>query len=425
MTLIGLMTADIAQSCPSFVSAATLPEWTLGSTPDHVRLFSLNDSKKWVPLPLQIDPMTDTGVFDATRSSRSKNVTIKANDRFVFYTDAFGKYLDAAVEFPCGASQLAEVRSKKNTFAYLANCLEPQKDTSIVEKPVVGLEAKERRIFSNSFEYIYHPRNQLLYEALNAKTVDGKIIRSAYDSDVSIRLDIKKFFTLHFDNTDIESYINSSKIGELGVIQDVAFYLRLFAFKIDLKMNTVASFFESGANIPMVVDVPADASKHLNPGSGSLYSLKLDQAEFIMDHPQNSMPQFAPDLLRTGSPDLIPAALRRCQGNQCAYKMMGRVDGRPFALTMTTSRSVVEMGFFPTFIKDAKEFKTVLGWSGARNTAANERAIFFATHGLAKGTYKIDSWILLGDASVTEASCPVPVDVSPVGPKGSGSGTAH
>jgi hypothetical protein len=413
MFAISLMTADIAQSCPAYLKASLLPNWVTNTSPEELGIFTVNPARTWEELPLQLDPMTSDGLFDATRKSTKEKSKIQSNDRLVFYTEKFGLPVATNMAFPCKASQLAEIRTPSNTFAYVAKCSSSSKPSQSLAKPVVSLETKNRLISSENFHYIYHPRNQLLYESLLTKSPSGELARSAYESDVGIRLDLKKFFNLHFNNDDIESYVTSSKIGPLGVVQGVAFYLRLFAFKIDLKMNTVASFFESGANIPMVIDVPADAHAHLNPGSGSLYSLKLDKAEFDMDHPLSSMPRFEGKLLKSGSSGVKKAGLRRCKGNQCNYKMMGKVNDQPFALSMTVDREVVEMGFFPSFIYDVKEFKTDMEWKGTNLSTANERAIFFPTHGLSKGKYKIDSWILLGDASTSTSSCPAPVEVGP------------
>ena len=410
---VGLITADIAHSCPAFLKASNLPSWVTEATPKSLELFVIDGSKNWERVPLQIDPMNEQNLFDATRQSSQRLEKIRANDRLVFYTENFGSIASEKTPLPCNTTSIAELRAPNNTFAYIANCSERPVNVARNAAPPVNLETDSRLISSNKFQYIYHPKNQLLYESLLAKSADGKSHRSAYDSDIGIRLDIKNFFTLHFTNGDLESYINSSKVGELGVVQGVAFFLRLFAFKIDLKMNTVASFFESGANIPMIVDVPADASKHLNPGSGSLYSFKLDQAEFQMDHPQSTMPNFEAKLLKSGAPEVKQAGLRRCKGDQCHYKMMGKVDERPFALSMTVRRDAVEMGFFPTFVYDVGEFKSDMGWKGADKSASNERAIFFPTHGLAKGQYQIDSWILLGDSSTSSVACPVPVGVGP------------
>jgi hypothetical protein len=413
MIALSLLTADIAHSCPAFLKASNLPAWTLESTPKNLGLFVFGTSKKWERLPLQVDPMTEQDIFDNSRHATAVSSKIQPNDRLVFYTEKFGAILSDKTPLPCTAAGIAELRAPNNTFAYIANCINSQSATSRNDPTIVSLDTQTRTIASNKFQYIYHPKNQLLYESLIAHTTTGKSVRSAYDSDIGIRLDIKNFFTLHFTNGDLESYINSSKIGELGVVQGVAFYLRLFAFKIDLKMNTVASFFESGANIPMTVDVPADAHKHLNPGSGSLYSLKLDQAEFQMDHPLSTMPNFEGKLLKSGAPEVKEAGLRRCKGNLCNYKMMGKVDERPFALSMTVPRETVEMGFFPTFVYDVGEFKNDIGWKGGEKSTNNERAIFFPTHGLSKGKYQIDSWILLGDASTSSVACPVPVAVTP------------
>lgn len=422
---LGLLSADIAQSCPAFVKGSSMPDWVYKTPVKNLRLFAVTATQSWEQIPLQIDPMTDKNLFDTERPSISGNDTVRPTDRFVFATDKFGQSYKQSIKFPCGASKLSEIQSPNQTFGYLADCDGSSLDVTASNSSPISLNTADRKIASPRFDYIYHPKNQLLYEALYAKTVDGKIVRSAYDADIGLRLDLKNFFTLHFHNGDIESYINSSKVGEVGVVQGIAFYLRLFAFKIDLKMNTVASFFENSANIPMLVDVPRNAYEHLNPASGSLYSFKLDKASFDMDHPMSTMPRFEAELIKKGSPLVKEGGLRRCKGDHCNYKMMGKVDNEPFAVSMNLPKNVVEMGFFPTFVYDTREFKTGLGWKGAEKSATNEVGIFFPTSGLSKGQYKIDSWILLGDDSLKTSNCPADASIGPTMTPASSSTIGH
>ena len=408
-----LMSADIAQSCPAFLTAEKLPAWVSNSSPKELRLFTLNPKLNWEQQPLQIDPITSEGLFDQSRHKTDTQPTIQPKDRFVFYTEKFGQQVSSKTTLPCQTSNLVEVTAPGPTFGYIARC-QSSDSNSITVNPTlpVTIESKDRKITSSQFEYIYNPRNELLYESLSAVTPDGRLLRSAYDANIGLRIDVKKFFTLHFDDGDIESYVNASKTGELGVVESVAFYLRLFALKFDLKINTIASFFKSGANIPMIVDVPVDAAGRLNPASGSIYTLKLDKAEFEMDHPLSSMPNFDGKLVSAGSEDIKKAGLRRCKGNRCEYKMMGRLENNSFALAMSVPREAVEMGFFPMFVYDVKEFKNDLGWKGADKSTPNERAIFFQTHNLTKGKYKVDSWIILGADSQKATSCPAEADIS-------------
>lgn len=422
---IGLLSADIAYSCPAFVTASNFPEWIYKTPLKNLRMYAVTPTNTWKSIPLQIDPMTDKNLYDSDRPLASGQDTVRPTDRFVFATDEFGQALNQSIQFPCDASKLTEISSPTKTFGYLADCSGASDDVTNAQVGSIRLNTSDRKISSPRFDYIYHPKNQLLYESLFAKFPGGKIVRSAYDADIGLRLDLKNFFTLHFHNGDIESYINSSKVGEVGVVQGIAFYLRLFAFKIDLKMNTVASFFENSANIPMLVDVPRNAYEHLNPGSGSLYSFKLDKASFEMDHPTSNMPKLEAELVKKGSPLVKESGLRQCKGDQCNFKMMGKVENEPFALSMNLPKNVVEMGFFPTFVADTKEFKSGLGWKGAEKSAPNEVGIFFPTNGLSKGQYKIDSWILLGDESLKTSSCPADATIGPTVTPDSKRATAH
>ena len=425
MATFGMLSADIAQSCPAFVTAANVPEWIYKTPTKNLRMYAVTPTKSWKAIPLQIDPMTDKNLYDSDRASATGSDTVRPTDRFVFETDEFGQALKHSTQFPCDASKLTEIRSANQTFGYLVDCSGSSADVSAVNPGPISLNTGDRTISSPRFDYVYHHKNQLLYESLIAKFPGGKSVRSAYDADIGLRLDIKNFFTLHFQNGDIESYINSSKVGEVGVVQGIAFYLRLFAFKIDLKMNTVASFFENSANIPMLVDVPQNAYEHLNPASGSLYSFKLDKASFEMDDPMSTMPRFEAELIKKGSPVVREGGLRRCKGEHCNFKMMGKVENESFALSMNLPKNVVEMGFFPTFVSDTKEFKSGLGWKGADKSMPNEVGIFFPTSGLAKGQYKIDSWILLGDESLKSSTCPADAIIGPTLTPASSPAFAH
>lgn len=378
----------------------------LKNTADRLQLFTIGSQQTWEHLTLQIDPLDEQNLLDASRVKSEKvDQSISSKDRLVFYTEQFGRPADARKGLPCGAAEMVEITSSNKTYAYLVACSESFKNQA-KDIPKVTLEAPLRRIASPQFEYIYNPRNELLYENLTAKTSDGKSVRAAYESDVELRLDLKRFFTLHFDNSDIGSFVNASKVGELGVIEGIAFYLRLFALKIDLKMNTVASFFENGANLPMIVDVPADAHSHLNPGSGSMYTLKTDQAKFQLNHPKTTMTKVNSALIKSSVKETAKAGLANCTTEHCDYRMMGKVGNDDFAIAMQVPRHVVEMGFYPTFVDDVAAFKEELGWKKAKEADPNEKAIYFETSGLAKGRYTVQNWILFGKDAESGASCP-------------------
>ena len=409
---LGLITADVAQSCPAFLGADKLPPSMLKNTVDRLQLFTIGSKQTWEHLTLQIDPLDDQSLLDPSRVKPEKvDQSISSKDRLVFYTEQFGQPVDARMGLPCGASEMVEIVSYNKNYAYLVSCSESFKNQA-KNIPKVTLEAPLRRIASPQFEYIYNPRNELLYETLTTKTSDGKSVRAAYESDVQLRLDLKRFFTLQFDNTDIGSFVNASKVGELGVVEGIAFYLRLFALKIDLKMNTVASFFENGANLPMLVDVPTDVQSHLNPGSGTLYTLKVDQARFQLDHPKTTMPKVNSALIKSSIKETAKAGLANCTNEHCDYRMMGKVANDDFAIAMQVPRTIVEMGFYPTFVDDVAAFKEELGWKKTKEADPNEKAIYFETSGLAKGRYTLQNWILFGKDAGSGTSCPATATVA-------------
>ncbi len=429
-----LTVVDPAVACPAFLELDGTEGWVGQVDLRKIHLFALDQKKSWSQLPLQIVPIDAELSYDRkriedlqastpTKSSRTLkqakpvDPAITKYDRLIFETSGFNSIRADAYSLPCGATRVIELSASvqeghAKAFGYLVEC-EQHTSAEIAPRRPVTADPTTRQIRSAEYLYTYHPRNELLYEDLTARTSSGEMVRTAYESDIAIRLDIKRFFTLEFNNSDVESYVTASNSGALGLVEGVSFFLRLLAFKIDLKLSTIASFFEKSANIPMVIDVPRHAPDVLHSGSGSLYSFKVDKALFDTTHPMSSMPLYRGPQSIDEAKARIKALLERCTTKQCGFRLMGKVENDTIAIDMKVPRDVVEMGFYPVFVEDVRAFRKQNGWKNDPRADGQSRAFFYETSGLSKGRYKMETWILFGRDAQSTAGCPAKVSVTP------------
>jgi hypothetical protein len=426
-TLLGLE-SQTALPCPGFYQIPDKHPWTDATDIRNVALYSYSEKDGWRNETMQIVPLDETMAFDTGRFgklSKKNSQTpwpITSRDQIVVKPSALREPRKKNTPLPCqgksaielyaplSTARVSEVAStdaiQQTGYAYLIDCQTKPAAITVPNHPVKA-DTTVRQISSPEYIYTYHPKNELLYESLVAKSSKGELLQAAYQSDVSIKLDIQNFFTLEFNNDDVETYVIASQPGSLGLIEGVAFFLRLFAIKIDLKISTVASFFEKSASIPMIIDVPRNAPDILNPGSGPLYSFKIDQATFEPNHTKSTMPIYSRDLIKNDLATRTKMALQHCGPTQCRFRLMGRLDVDPVALDLLIARSSVEMGFFPNLVQDVKQFRSEQNWKEDPKADRNSRALFFETSGLSKGRYLAETWIIFGDDTEIKGGCPI------------------
>lgn len=342
VVLAGIGITPTARSCPAFFNIPNNHAWGGQTDLRKVKLYTFSSKSGWLPEPFQIVPMTPKLGFDTERvgNLRKKDSvaswTVNGQDRFMFETKNFRDRRTENNPLPCNGRSALELSSKTNAdttqYAYLVDC-RTDPATELSRANPVSIQPSLRQISSAEYVYTYHPKNELLYESLIAKSSEGALVRAAHQSDVAIRLDIQNFFTLEFNNDDLESYVVASQNGPIGLIESVSFFLRLFAFKIDLEINTVASFFEKSASIPMIVDVPKNAPDVLNPGSGPMYSFKIDQAVFEPGHKETTMPVYSKELFAMDVTSRTKMAMQHCGPEQCRFRLMGRLKTIQWHLT--------------------------------------------------------------------------------------------
>jgi hypothetical protein len=277
----------------------------------------------------------------------------------------------------------------------------------------VSLDQAKHLIDAPRFSYDYQPNNQLMYKRLLAKGPWGAPVLAGGDADLNLHLDVKTFFTMDFDNRDVESYVVRAETGPVGVVASIDFFLRVLFFKVNLKMATTAGFYADAGHIPAVIDVPVDAAKMLNPGSGLLYSWIRKAATVDQSQPEKTMPNADPKRIAAGFATNAKTGLPYCHGETCNFRLRGTVANETFALDVNVPKTMVERGFFPQWIPDVAAFKKGLGWDDDPDAVKDQVAVYFDNSGLPQGQYKIDQWIRIGKAADVASVCPRPVKVGP------------
>lgn len=405
-------------ACPSFVLAKELGGSALGVQRSSLRFFAWTMTKgqqaHWTEIPLQIDPLDENGIL-IPLDVGWENSKVSPLDRLSFNPYQFGQRMPAGGPSPCGGKVLAEFedRAALGHFGYLVSCPGARSDPT--PKPTVLHAPEKNLISSDNFQYEYHPKNQLMFTRMTARVPKtAKFLVTGSDAEMLLHLNFKHFFSMDFTNDDIENYVESTHLGEIGLVGRTAFYLRLL-FKIDLKMSTLANFFESSGNIPMLIDIPLDGPKILHPGSGMLYSWSPEESTFKRDEKEPSIPDVEPAVIKKGLADLARLGLKHCrptpQGS-CTYSLEGLVETLPFRLEFNIPRKIVEKGFFPMFVTNVGKFKHDMRWSEDAPDTADRRAFYFECSGLPAGRQVIDYWIKIGTIGNTLSACPHPINIS-------------
>ena len=415
-TLALLINANHTIACPAFVSAKTLPTTVTDAAPNSIRLFKFvkgTTGSQWSSLPIQIDPLTNEGVIDNKRARPEDAFKIAPEDRVVFETKTFGDKYDHKTALPCAARHVTEIESlagqTNGSFAYIMTCA----DTATAPKsmgPLVTHDPKTKLVNTERFAYEYQPTNQLLFKTLTAHMSNGKDIVAGHNSDFVLHMDLKRFFTMNFGNKNVESYVESTHSGDVGISAVVNFYLRVLLFKVDMKMATMASFFRDSTNIPMIVDVPLPAPNHLNPGSGMLYTFKPEGTKFNLTPGTLTVPLVNPERIKKGYEEVARDSESTCTGESCVYRVTGNVESKTFNIDIVIPRHAVQKGFYPQLVTDVPKFKKDMNWNNPSDDDEGRFGFYYENSGLPQGRFTMNYWIGFTDGPAG-GTCPSPVDV--------------
>ncbi len=391
-----------ANACPGFLLGQHLP-FREGSlvTRDHLALF-IRENQTWRPVPLQVDPLDREGSLQFPRDPNWMRDGLTLYDRLSFDIARFGERLNPetkALKLPCASEELIEL-TYQGKFAYLMTCAADA--STLALRPVTHLEA-QRSVVSNDYSYTYTPSNHLVFESIQVKGHDGKgMIPVAKDSDLLIVGDVKKFFTLYFDSSDIEAEIVHKRQGPMGLMGGMEFYLNILAFKINMELLPEVNFFEDSLFMPMSMTLPVNAAKYLRRGSGIYYSWAPEPGvEWQWDKSQ--LDDLDLELLNpNGKGPLSKPSPKHCNDHYCHYTIVGKARDRPFVMNFKIARKAADLGFFPLLVRDVPAVEKKIDHKLGHFPGLGRIAVYFETARLPEGTHTWDFWIYFPDKNADE-----------------------
>lgn len=360
-------------------------------------------------VPLQIDPIDEDGhlVFFGDNSYLGKN--LERYDMFSFRTEHFGEKIDPKTEkLPCQGQHVFEVRDEKGGFAYLTNC-------GLLAPPVfhpfrVSFQKDEHLLESGVYQYRFNPENYMQFHSIAFKN-GASWAKVAEDSRMLIRADVKNFFDMNFDSRQIESHLEASRLGPVGDLARLSFYLRILFFKIDLKLSTDVGFYEDSGRIPMMVNIPVNAQEYLHPASGILYSWALSP-EAEKAPKEINMPALDVKEVKKGYKEYAKVGLKHCKVTDCTFAYSVDFQGRRMSMDLVVKKALVERGFFPVYVDDIVKYRKDMGWDLSFPPGTKRPGLYFEVSGLPKGGHPWDFWLRLGTPKEAGKDCPTLVRVN-------------
>lgn len=365
------------------------------------------------PAPLQIDPIDKDGHIKFNEDKRYDDKEIDAWDMLTFRTEEFGQRLDAKKEkLPCRGATTYELRDPAtNRYAYLTNCGKIAAASPLFAASVRFAE-EQHFLESGIYRYRFNPSNYMQFQGISFRnTAQSTWDTIAERSKLMIRADVKNFFSMNFDADEIESQLEAKRLGPVANLARLSFFLKILLFKIRMSLATDVAFYTDSSHIPMMVNIPVDAHKYLNPASGIIYTWILAPA--ALNAPRRiSMPTLNPDEVKKGWKELAKIGLKSCVKEFCSYRYTVDIGGKMLSMDLGLERKLVERGFFPIYIEDAAKHKEAMGWELEPDSKGDVRTgIYFEVSGLSSGGHPWDFWLRLGNAAVGDAMCPVPLDM--------------
>jgi len=381
----------------------------------NIKLFAWDDRPGkvggWEVIPFQVDPVDEDGFLMFFKDRSYVQDPIQKNDVMIFNVDSFGKRVDLRKNpLPCKSAnsfQLYDLVGKK--YAYIAMCDESQREIKFANQ--VYFNDKENYLESDSYRYNFNENNYMLFKEISYLNAEKKRLPIAWDSDMMIKADVKRFFTMRFDSDDIVSKLEESRLGPVANLARVSFFLKILMFKIRMSLNTDVGFFRESGHIPMMINIPVESSKYLNPKSGILYSWQ-PSANSVYRSAPGELPGIDVKKVAEGFKKLGEYGLTFCRGSQCQFKYQIDVDGRMLSMDLGIKKELVSRGFFPMYVHDIATFSKDMGWGDTHDRAKGRSGLYFEVSGLPKGGHPWNFWMRLGAQTNINAKCPAIVFVS-------------
>jgi hypothetical protein len=375
--------------------------------PLSARWFRVDFQSQWWARPF----FSDQDVIVTPRQNRG--LKVPPSDLRVFATRA-GCAGGRMWEWEQSALGVSGPGSKH--FLYLLECRRPPEGVSTTSGdylPAVAFDAKALKIESQGFRYQMNRGNQMLFDRLEASAGNGSMEVFLEDGNFDIRADFKNFFEMHFTSGNVGSKVVANRDESASALARLSFNLKLLFLKLDLQLNTDLLFFRDAVFLPMIMKIPRDAWRYVNPGSGVLYSWfpapGTRLVEGWIDMPRRRIFKAKGDI----KIESRQVAEKHCQADGlCRFRVaVGRgPDNRIVLMELIVARGMVNGGFFPQYVSDAVPEAGELGWSwSGSNSKRRREGIYFELSQLAKGEHSFEIWLRLipQDANPeSESFCP-------------------
>jgi hypothetical protein len=396
--------AGNSAACPAVLFNSELLPRLQGSR-SGVRLFA-KEGVSFRELPIEVDPIDADGHLLFPKSDAWRRQEMQESDLLLFRVDGWGPRLEPAKDrLPCRGKTVFELQDATGGgFAYLTNCA-PLMSGIRFSHPVT-FDPGGHRLQSRSYLYRFNPDNYMQSHSVSFAAAANTWKLAALDSRLYIHADVKKFFTMSFDSREIESKMESYRLGPVGNLARISFFLKILFFRIKMSLSTDVGFFEDSAHIPMMVNIPVDSTEYLNPGSGILYSWVPGPNAKVM---AVQMPRFDPVEAKKGWRSLGKAPAQFCSKLECAFRYAIDVDGKRLAMDLRFEKKLVERAFYPLYVEDVAQHAEAMGWNLDLPKGQKRSAMYFETSGLPEGGHPWDFWLRLGTAKGSPQSCPAPL----------------
>ena len=418
---VGIVASTImvpgADACPALLFNSGLAP-RLRGTRKGLRLFTKDaTSGNFQAVRIGVDPLDPDGHLVFPLEANYFQRDLEPLDFMTLRVEDFGERLAPKRDkLPCRGAYVYELTDRQsNRYAYLTDCGTQGTTTNFPE--LVKFAPEQHVLESSVYRYRFNPANYMQFESISFhNSAQSTWETIAERSRLMIRADVKKFFTMTFDEKEIESHLEASRGGPIGDLARLSFFLRILFFKIKMSLSTDVGFYEDSSHIPMQVNLPVNAYSYLNPGSGIVYSWVL--AGSAQGAPRRlSMPRLDPGLVEKGWQELAKVGLKSCVADVCTYKYTVEIGGRVLSMDLVLERKLVERGFFPLYIEDASKVKEAMKWEMEIPAGEARTGMYFEVSGLQEGGHPWDFWLRLGSGQTAESSCPAPMFFEEIGKK--------
>lgn len=405
--LVLTLAAPLSYACPAGLFVSELHPDPTGPR-KGMRLFA-KSGRTWRSLAVQVDPVDDDGHLIFFSNDHFHGKDLAATDLMTFRSDQLGEKIKPGdPKLPCTGPQVWEIKDRdKGLFGYLTSCGFQASPQALPQQ--VAFDKKGHRLESSLYRYLFNPDNYMQFQSIAFRTPSGGYETVALDSRLMIRADVRNFFTMNFDSTEIESRLEDSRLGPVGNLARLSFLLRILFFKIKMSLSTDVAFFDDAGHIPMMVNIPVNAYDYLHPQSGILYSWiptpgMAAAPQFV------EMPRLDTKLVAKGHKELAKTGAKYCEGRRCYYRFGTELSGQRLSMDFKIEQKLIEKGFFPVFVDDVAKYQEEMGWDIDIPEKQKRIGMYFEVSGLPEGGHPWEFWLRMGGHGAGPSACPAPIE---------------